>query len=395
MLPEDLMPSKNRGNPKLLLHNGAASTSNSPFDGRYGTILDGQDSIIVTPNSSFMPCPPIGAQREVYMRANYRYGTDDHLQWPQAYIDQYPHFACIHRVALERNRALHPLFHGLTHYDFVECDDTAIVRGVGHLRPSTFLRLQSACQAVINSVGGVNGSNTMLSGLQSHVSLIELLLGCLHALPMSFARVCLTVAETQHVTCELHVFIEYMTIYKPLMEAPESDAPSMPVDDMLGVFSNDATIVQWFFKVGIPVWRMVAMKDLPGIHIDNLSKFMTPPFVEEPCPLRLPMVFVGLSRDPQKYRRIQDFTMHSMRWVDPFALSTPITRGREDIPVSMSMTASTHYSPYQKKSAGSHGKGMPHQFIDAKHPFLPPLVESWHLGLLAIVTDSSCCHSSA
>ncbi|KAK0483353.1 hypothetical protein IW261DRAFT_1561160 [Armillaria novae-zelandiae] len=271
----------------------------------------------------------------------------------------------------------------------------AIVKGVGRLCPSTFLRLQSACQAVIDSVGGVNGSNTMLSGLQSHVSLIELLLGRLHALPMLFARVCLTIAETQHVTHELHAFVEYMTIYKPLMEAPESDAPSMHVDDTLvGAFSNDATIVQWFFKVGIPVWHMVAMKDLPGIRIDNLSKFMTPPFVEEPCPLQLPTVFVGSSRDPQKYRRIQDFTTHSMHWVDPFALSTPITRGREDIPVSVSMTASTRYSPYQKKSSGSHGKGMPHQFINAKHPFLPPLVESWHLGLLAIITDSSCCHSS-
>ncbi|KAK0460784.1 hypothetical protein IW261DRAFT_1577485 [Armillaria novae-zelandiae] len=396
MLPEDLTPSKIRGNPKLLLHNGAASTSNSPFNGRYGTILDGQDSIIVTPNSSFMPRPPIGAQCEVYMRANYQYGTDDHLQWPQAYIDQYPHFACIHRVVLEGNRALCPLFHGLTHYDFVECDDTAIVKGVGCLRPLTFLRLQSACQAVIDSVGGVNGSNTVLSGLQSHVSLIKLLLRRLHALPTSFARVCLTVAETQRVMCELHLFVEYMTIYKPLMEAPESDAPSMPIDDTLvGAFSNDATVVQRFFKVSIPVWHMVAMKDLLGIRIDNLSKFMTPLFVEEPCPLRLPTVFVGSLRDPQKYCRIQDFTTHSMRWVDPFALSTPITRGHEDIPVSMSMTASTHYSPYQKKSSGSHGKGMPHQFIDAKHPFLLPLVESWRLGLLAVVTDSSCCHSSA
>ncbi|KAK0471474.1 hypothetical protein IW261DRAFT_1571984 [Armillaria novae-zelandiae] len=279
MLPEDLTPSKIRGNPKLLLHNGAASTPNSPFDGRYGTILDGQDSIIVTPNSSFMPRLPI------------------------AYIDQYPHFACIHRVAPEGNRALRPLFHGLTHYDFVECDDMAIVKGVGRLRPSTFLRLQSACQAVIDSVGGVNGSNTMLSGLRSHVSLIELLLGRLHALPMSFARVCLTVAETQRVTRELHAFVEYMTIYKPLMEAPESNAPSMPIDDMLvGAFSNDATVVQRFFKVGIPVWRMVAMKDLLGICINNLSEFTTPPFVEEPCPLRLPTVFVGSSEVPQDSR---------------------------------------------------------------------------------------------
>ncbi|KAK0493745.1 hypothetical protein EDD18DRAFT_1050433, partial [Armillaria luteobubalina] len=71
-------------------------------------------------------------------------------------------------------------------------------------------------------------------------------------------------AETQRIACELHAFIKYMTIYKPLMEAPESDAPSMPINDTLvGAFSNDATVIQCFFKAGIPVWHIVVMKDLP------------------------------------------------------------------------------------------------------------------------------------
>ncbi|KAK0490117.1 hypothetical protein EDD18DRAFT_1358754 [Armillaria luteobubalina] len=322
MLPEDLVPSKLRGDPNLLLHNGAAA--NGPFDSKYGTILDGQDSFA----------------REVYMQANYRYGIDDHVEWPQAYIEQYPHFACIHRVAPEENKALCPLFHGLTQYNFVECDDTAIVKGVGCLCHSTFLRLQSACQGVIDSVGSISGSSTMLSGLRSHVSIIELLLGCLHALPTSFTRICLTVAETQCVVRELHAFVEYMAIYKPLMEAPESDAPSMPVNDTL-------------------------------------------------------VVFVGSSSDPQKYHKIQDFTMHSTRWVDPFALSTPIIMGWEDVPVTMSTTSSSRYSPYQKKGSGSQVKGSSHQLTDPKHPFLPPLVEPWHLGLLAVIADLSRCHSSA
>ncbi|KAK0492588.1 hypothetical protein EDD18DRAFT_1357860 [Armillaria luteobubalina] len=331
--------------------------ANDPFDGKYGTILDGQDSFAVTPNSSIMPQPPISAQCEVYMQANYRYSIDDHVQWPQAYIEQYPHFACIHQVAPEENKALHPLFHGLTQYDFMECDDTAIVKGVGCLHHSTFLRLQSACQGVIDSVGSVSGSSTMLSGLRSHISIIELLLGCLHALPTSFTHVCLTVAETQRIACELHAFVEYMMIYKPLMEAPESDAPSMSINDTLvGAFSNDATVIQRFFKAGIPVWHIVAMKDLPGVRIDRLSDFTMPPFVDKPCPLQLPSVFVGSSSDPQKYHKIQDFTMHSTHWVDPFALSTLIIMGWEDVPVTMSTTSSSHYS---LMNLNFHGNGTP------------------------------------
>ncbi|KAK0478040.1 hypothetical protein EDD18DRAFT_1114371 [Armillaria luteobubalina] len=170
----------------------------------------------------------------------------------------------------------------------------------------------------------------------------------------------------------------------------------MPIDDTLvGVFSNDATIIQRFFKAGIPVWRIVAMKDLPGVCIDKLSNFTMLPFVDEPCPLQLPSVFIGSSSDPQKYRKIQDFTMHSTCWVDPFALSTLIIMGREDVPVAVSATSSSHYSPYQKKASGSRVKGTSHQLTDPKHPFLPPLVEPWHLGLLAVVADLSRCHSSA
>ncbi len=87
--------------------------------------------------------------------------------------------------------------------------------------------------------------------------------------------------------------------------------------------------------------------------------------------------------------------------------------GREDVPVSMSMTLNARYSPCkyllfsstlglnnpipftdQKKASGSQVKGTSHQLTDPKHPFLPPLVEPWHLGLLAVVADSSRCHSS-
>ncbi|KAK0222775.1 hypothetical protein EDD85DRAFT_982962 [Armillaria nabsnona] len=192
------------------------------------------------------------------------------------------------------------------------------------------------------------------------------------------------------------MFVEYMTIYKPLMEALESDVPSMPIDDTLvGAFSNDATVIQYFFKAGIPVWRIVAMKDLRGVRIDRLSDFTMPPFVDELCPLQLPSVFVGSSRDPQKYHKIQDFTMHSICWVDPFALLTPIIMGWEDVPVSVLTTLNACYLPYQKKASGSRAKGTSHQLTDPKHPFLPPLVEPWCLGLLAVVADLSRCHSSA
>ncbi|KAK0186791.1 hypothetical protein F5146DRAFT_1004857 [Armillaria mellea] len=67
------------------------------------------------------------------------------------------------------------------------------------------------------------------------------------------------------------MLVQYMMLYKLLMEVPESNAPPMPVDDgLVGAFSNDATTMQSFFKVSIPVWRIIYIKELPECLPSNL-----------------------------------------------------------------------------------------------------------------------------
>lgn len=168
------------------------------FDGKVGRMLDGINSFIVTPNSNHIPKPPLGANQEVYMQENFQYGHDDPLQWPQAYVEQFLHLACICWVApADPADILHPLYHGLTKWDFVECDPDSLVKGVGLLHRSTFLKIQSTCNVVIESMKSVDGSAPASRSLRGYLSVIELLLSRLHALPTSFLCICLTFAETQ------------------------------------------------------------------------------------------------------------------------------------------------------------------------------------------------------
>ncbi|KAK0478087.1 hypothetical protein EDD18DRAFT_1114206 [Armillaria luteobubalina] len=140
----------------------------------------------------------------------------------------------------------------------------------------------------------------------------------------------------------------------------------MPVDDdLIGAFSNNTTTVQSFFKVGIPVWQVIPIKDLP-----------------EPSHLHLPMVFTGLSRHPKKYARIHEFVTHSMRWVDLFALSTPIVKHRPDMPLIKANTNKSQYSPYQKKQHIQGGAS--NRLQDLQYQLLPPIIEPWSLALLAV-----------
>ncbi|KAK0437440.1 uncharacterized protein EV420DRAFT_1770014 [Desarmillaria tabescens] len=394
MLPVNWMPSKVRRDPRLLLHKANPTFPLGPFDGKNGIILDGSDSFIVTPNSYIICRPPLGVNREVYMRENFRYGQDDPLQWPQAYVEQFPHLACIRWIApASPNDPFHPLYRGLTKYDFVECDPDSLVEGVGHLRYSTFLKIQAACKVVIESMNSVDGSAPVSRSMRGHLNVIELLLGRLHALPTSFLRVCLTFAETQCVALELRAFVEYMTVFKPLMDSPETDVPAMPVDESLvGAYIQDATVLQRFFKAGIPVWRIVDMKNLPGTRVDSLTEFATSPWPQGPCTLRLPSVFVGSSRDPWKYSKIQEHVLHSCRRIDPFALASPIILGRPDVPLTAASSSTSRYSPYHKNARPQSGK--PHQLMDPQHPLLPLLIEPWRRGLLAVDANPSRCHSS-
>ncbi|KAK0444931.1 uncharacterized protein EV420DRAFT_1648653 [Desarmillaria tabescens] len=221
-----------------------------PFDGKIGI-----NFIIITLNFS-ITCKPLLGNREVYMQENFHYGHDDPLQWPQAYIKQFPCLACICWVSPALlNDPFYPLYRGLTKYDFVESDPNSIVKGVGHLHHSMFLKIQTTCQVVIKSMNSIDASEPVACSLHGHLSAIEMLLAQLHALLTSFLHVHLTFAETQHVTLELWAFVDYMTMFKPLIDSPESNMPTMPVNSsLLGAFVYDAMVLQRFFKAGIPVW---------------------------------------------------------------------------------------------------------------------------------------------
>ncbi|KAK0471907.1 hypothetical protein IW261DRAFT_1424715 [Armillaria novae-zelandiae] len=247
-------------------------TALRPFDGLYGTILDDLDMFVITPNANMvMPRPALG-NREVYMCENYRYGFNDPLQWPQAFVPNYAHYACLCWCTLEVNDPLRPLYLGVTEYDWQEIDDFAIIKSLGRMRRSTFQRLQAGCKAVIETVTGVECSTVVTANMHGHIIMLEHLLVRLSDLPMSYQRMHLCHAETQHIARELHALVQYMTLYKLLMDVPESDAPPMPVDDgLVGAFSNDATTVQSFFKAGIPVWQIISIKELPGSLLTCIS----------------------------------------------------------------------------------------------------------------------------
>ncbi|KAK0485506.1 hypothetical protein EDD18DRAFT_1111456 [Armillaria luteobubalina] len=67
---------------------------------------------------------------------------------------------------------------------------------------------------------------------------------------------------------------------------------------------------------------------------------------------------------------------------DPFALSTSIVKHRPDMPLIEVNTNKSRYSPYQKKQHIQGGAS--NHLQDLQHQLLPPIIELWHLALLAV-----------
>ena len=93
------------------------------FDGRY---------IITSPNVEIIYDPPVSGDRSLFLQSNFRFGDDDGLPWPQAFVPDYGHLCCIKKAppkgdAVEVTRLLPQCA------DFLL--DGGVLCGVGKLHP--------------------------------------------------------------------------------------------------------------------------------------------------------------------------------------------------------------------------------------------------------------------
>jgi hypothetical protein len=62
-----------------------------------GAVINEGRHIITSPNFPYIFQPPLGP-REIFLRSNMRFGDDDPLRWPQLFLPELAHLACIPRM---------------------------------------------------------------------------------------------------------------------------------------------------------------------------------------------------------------------------------------------------------------------------------------------------------
>ncbi len=284
-----------------------------PLDRRRGAILS-PEWFILTPNATELYQPPLGHNREMFMRADFRYGDDDPLSWPQFYLRSHCWLACIRKHPISKSNPFYPLYDTPSHRDFSTLDSTSLVSGLGILSGPSFSHLQAACQKVINmSETREWGASSSL--IQDNCIVLSMLLNSIESLPFIFDRLCLTVVETQRMAIELCALIKYITVFHPHMQSNSNTSVETGAEPNL---TSDAIVVQEFFKAQVSVWVLKKLEQLPFTCINSLDHPIDPRYHLNFNALHLKLwsVFTGSATQVAKYHAIQAFTRSHLKLPD-------------------------------------------------------------------------------
>ncbi|KAK0437438.1 uncharacterized protein EV420DRAFT_1669754 [Desarmillaria tabescens] len=385
--------------PTGLLHKRNVAAPIGPFDGRLGALVE-KGWFMVTPNALGLYQPSLGINREMYMRADFRYAADDPLLWPQFYVRSDPWLSCIRKRPKDPLDPFLPLYNPVARSDFSTSGSASQDSQLGKFSDASFICLRAAAQKVIDMSESQSwgSSDSLLKDFRRGLCT---LLHCLESLPFIFDRIRLAVAETQRVAIEMRAIMDYITIYRPRMLATNVPSSTKNIADteLIGAFTTDPIIVEEFFRARIPVWLLLKLDRLPFTRIDAYTSPLEPNQylnIESPR-IRLRSVFIGASDQAEKYKAFRLFTRNHLRLPNPFALVPGEVRLDPPLPEPLSSTRGKPYDVSTQRAKQKHpSQSNQTRFLSViVHPRLPPAIPVWQAAVESTSSDRSRCYPEA
>jgi hypothetical protein len=125
-----------------------------------------------------------------FLRMNLCFGDDNPLQWPQSWVPEYPHLACIPFPT--ETRPLSIMQWMPEYHNFVL--DHGILTGIGKVNPSQCYKMQQLCISLQRHAAQSDFSKELL--VSQLTVILENLLHCLEFISMDLCCMQLTVHET-------------------------------------------------------------------------------------------------------------------------------------------------------------------------------------------------------
>ncbi|KAF9034146.1 hypothetical protein BJ165DRAFT_1534345 [Panaeolus papilionaceus] len=383
------------------------------LDGQVAALMEhaGIKYLITTPNQDHVPVPPVG-ERQLRLRSDLRYGLEDHTQWPQFHVMDYPHLFAILSKPHDDNNALSILWWTPTQSDF-ESEATSTLSGMGHLsqkRVEQFQHLKGMLEDLVTdslSSGNISQKTTdVLTLFQFQMyNAVERL----KALAMPFDEVVFNVTEFQRIYLSLDAMLRYWHVYQPRLNNPDHLPPARLDNNIIGAFTMNASVAQYLYRVGVPVWFVQEWDGKPlrcnVLQVVDIS-MPAPPFRLSDHSPPFPTIFSGLMTDEQRYTAICTYSLKRQLSPDPFvrgntgvvsALASTSSSSAWVVPsnpascITVSNTVAlpgpSHPPKAKKRKQDPHQKVSftgRNKFEPVDHPFTPYSIPAWHDALAAV-----------
>jgi len=392
-----------------LLQYRRAGAHISATDGRVGALIGNSQYFITSPNQCCLFQPPQAACR-LFLRADSLYGEDDPIQWPQPY-----NYAFCHYGAMPRPLSLGAhliIWWEPAKSDFIRFDESeGVVLGLGRLSDARISDLQSSVSFLLTRVEEyretIPPSSTISPLVDPLQQTMQHSLSGLRSIQTSFRQMCLGVRNVQRCWLELFAFVDWMTIYKPIMDgtvAPRAVGTAEAVE-AIGVFTSEVRIAQDFYLAGLPVWLIRPRSQFAGVNILEVGPLLIPSdhIVTNEHRHKYPVIFEGPASSNVKFDRIYANSRSFLRYPDYFtasadevasiprsstALRTPESSSGAVSGQSRQRTAAAQYNGARARGPRN-PRTPPHtqRFEVHESPYLPLPIQRWHEALLATVKN--------
>ena len=279
-----------------------------------------KDFVCTTPNQDQIFLPPM-QRREVYLRADFRYGPDDPTLWPQPWIEVYCHLGAIPRKPEDPNDPLSIMWWDLGREDF-ESFDGSLVDGLGELSRAKFFSLKEMMTNLESRLEDFKKTaqkpNNLLLSFEKAMQA-----ACVHldSLKTTFSEMKFGVTEFQRYYLEVRGCVDYLEIYKLRMDGRRP--PADTVANCVGAVTNIPHVVQDFHTAGLPIWFLRPSQLWKTPFECNILEIANPRNPSDVLCVSqhdppFPSIFRGLATDYRRHSALHGYSRMWLVFKDPF-----------------------------------------------------------------------------
>jgi len=218
----------------------------------------------------FIPQPALGCTRNMHIHANFQYGEDDLLQWPQPYFASDCHLGAI-PLRPGPDNAMSIMWWQPEPKGFVLTTATTI-GGLGLINRKHFTYLSYMVSSLCSRAEefmSAEPSGQKNEVVPSFMTVVRQGVKWLENLPMCHCQVFMNVWYVQRCYLELLAALDYSEVFCPCMRGL---CPAVSMVEMrMGVFTFDPIVVQGFMRAGLPVWLIHPYDMLYTMRINSVK----------------------------------------------------------------------------------------------------------------------------